>query len=337
MKGKKLNKVGIDVGSKELVVKIERNGELQSNVAVFTNDKSGHKKLVKYITKNKARAQVCMEATGVYHFELALLLSKTEGVEVMVVNPKAIKHFGIASMKRCKTDPIDASTILEYMKCMPFCAWEAPKRECLELQAITRRIYQMKTEITRETSRGHACDYSEVRGGIINNDIEVNIRHLKKRIEILEKRALEVIQASEGLKKRYELLITIKGVAKRSAIQLLSELACLPNDMRAEQWVAYAGLDPRAMESGTSVNKPRRISKAGNKYLRTALYMPSWVAVQSESHVKGFYEKLIRAGKAPLQAIVAVMRKLLHAIWGMLNTGKAWDGSRFYSGPIESK
>ena len=34
---------------------------------------------------------------------------------------------------------------------------------------------------------------------------------------------------------------------------------------------------------------------------------------------EAFYEKLLANGKAKLQAITAVMRKLLHALWGMLH------------------
>lgn len=51
-----------------------------------------------------------------------------------------------------------------------------------------------------------------------------------------------------------------------------TELMVLPADMTAKQWVAYAGLDPRYIESGSSVAKKPRLSKAGNKYIRQALY-----------------------------------------------------------------
>ncbi len=56
-----------------------------------------------------------------------------------------------------------------------------------------------------------------------------------------------------------------------SAIKLMGELLVLPEDMRAKQWVALAGLDPRHNTSGTSVNKKPRLSKAGNHHLRKAL------------------------------------------------------------------
>jgi transposase len=73
--------------------------------------------------------------------------------------------------------------------------------------------------------------------------------------------------------------------------------------------------------------KPR-ISKAGNRYLRAALYMPALVATQHDPWLGAFYRRLLGHGKAKLQALVAVMRKLLHAAWGMFRNDQAYDGSK---------
>ncbi|MEE8207954.1 MAG: IS110 family transposase [Nitrosomonadaceae bacterium] len=321
------NLVGIDVSAKELVVRMEKDG-IRISLS-FDNELAGHKKLLKYITKDGRKAQVCMEATGIYHFQCALYLSKSKKIKVMVINPKVIKHFGIALMQRAKTDPVDAGVILEYIKRMEFIQWQPPADNCLQIQAISRRICQLKEEVNRETNRRHADEYKNVLNAI-NKDIETSIEHLNKRIKLLEEKGIKIIHSDEKIKKCFELLISIKGIAETSALKILAELICMPKDMQAAQWVAYAGLDPRPVESGSSINKPRRISKAGNKYLRAALYMPAWVAVRHDPNVKAFYDKLIAAGKKPLQAIVAVMRKLLHAIWGMLKSDSQWDGQRFY-------
>jgi hypothetical protein len=64
----------------------------------------------------------------------------------------------------------------------------------------------------------------------------------------------------------------------------------------------HAGLDPRACQSGTSVDKPARISKVGNAHIRRALFMPALVAVQHEPHIKAFFAKLVARGKKPIQA-----------------------------------
>ena len=58
--------------------------------------------------------------------------------------------------------------------------------------------------------------------------------------------------------------------------------------------------------------------------------MPALVAIQAEPNVRAFYEKLIARGKKPMQAVIAVMRKLLHAIFGMLKHGEDFDGEKFY-------
>ena len=115
-----------------------------------------------------------------------------------------------------------------------------------------------------------------------------------------------------------------------SAIRIYGELCVLPREMTARQWVAHAGLDPRHFESGT-LQGITRISKAGNKYLRAALYWPALTAIRSQPNVKAFYEKLLGKGKKKMLGVVAVMRKLLHAIWGMFKHETSFDGGKFYS------
>ena len=46
--------------------------------------------------------------------------------------------------------------------------------------------------------------------------------------------------------------------------------------------------------------------------------------------MKAFYEKLISRGKKPMQGVIAVMRKLLHSIWGILQHNQDFDGEKFY-------
>jgi transposase len=123
----------------------------------------------------------------------------------------------------------------------------------------------------------------------------------------------------------------VPGIARASAIALLAELAVLPGDMTARQWVAHAGLDPRHHESGTSVRGHTRISKVGNSRLCAALFMPALVAIQHAPTVRAYYQALLERGKKPKQAIVAVMRKLLHAIHGMVQHDADFDGRRFFA------
>ena len=78
------------------------------------------------------------------------------------------------------------------------------------------------------------------------------------------------------------------------------------------------------------LKSPTAAEKLNLAYLRTALYMPALVAIRHQPQVKAFYDKLIAAGKNPRLAITAVMRKLLHTIWGIWKYDQDFDGQKFY-------
>ena len=192
------------------------------------------------------------------------------------------------------------------------------------------RIAALTKTRTQEISRLHAARRAGESSTLVCEDIAAHIEHLEDRIAGLQQRAIEQIRACAPIRERFELLMSVTGIAETSAAQILAEVAVLPDDMSVRQWVAHAGLDPRTFESGTSVHKRPRISKVGNSYLRSALYMPALVAVQHEPQVRAFYDHLLARGKTKMQANVAVMRKLLHAIYGMTKSGERFDPEKFY-------
>jgi len=108
----------------------------------------------------------------------------------------------------------------------------------------------------------------------------------------------------------------------------LGELAVLPDVLDARQWVAFSGLDPRLFNSGKSVEKPPADKSGRQSHLRRALYMPALVALRHDPYLRGFYQNLLARGKARLQAVVAVMRKLLHALFAMFRSNQPYDGSK---------
>ncbi len=326
----KISLVGVDVSARTLAVIVERDAE-RGPLLSFANDRAGHRKLIALVTKRGRHARVVLEATGNYSLDLALALHRAKRVEVMVANPRALSQFAGAFLRRSKTDALDAEVIVEFAKRMPFKAWTPPDPECMDLRAISRRIEAMTKSATQEKNRLHAADAFDEISDVVRNDIEVNIRHLEKRIARLRDQALALIETHTELARYFHHIISIKGIADAAGIQILAELSILPKDMSVREWVAHAGLDPRQFQSGTSVNKPARISRKGNRHIRRGLFMPAIVSVQHEPNVKAFYEKLLSRGKTKMQANVAVMRKLLHAIYGMLKHDRDFEGEKFYA------
>jgi len=315
--------VGVDVSSKTLDLAAKYDGKwLQTK---FDNDDKGHVAMIRYLKKRTRHVRVCVEATGIYHLELCLALHGTANIEVMVINPRVGKDFAKAMMKRSKTDASDARMLAEYAGRMAFVAWNPPKAFAWELRAIARRMDVLSRQSVAEKNRLHSS-----RNDLVSSDIEVNIRHLKRRMEQLQKKALELIESDDELLQKFTLITTIIGIAELSAIRILGEVLMLPEDMNVRQWVAHAGLDPRAFESGSSVQKKVRISKVGNSHLRHALYMPAQSASMYDEHVKRFREQLAQRGKTPMQGVIAVMRKRLHTIYGVLKNKTPYDATMFY-------
>ncbi|MDN5865234.1 MAG: IS110 family transposase [Gammaproteobacteria bacterium] len=81
----------------------------------------------------------------------------------------------------------------------------------------------------------------------------------------------------------------------------------------------------------TSVNKPGRLSKTGNRYLRTALYMPVLSAVHHVPHARAFNRAPIARGKKKTTGLCAAMRKYLTGLGVCFRAAKAFDSSKPFS------
>jgi transposase len=321
--------VGIDVSAKKLDAAWRgKRGQVEQET--FENISSGHRDLVRHLKKQAGgkRIRVVIESTGVYGIDLALALDRA-GLEVMVANPRASASFGKATMQRSKTDRLDCVMLLEFAEQMTFRQWQAPSAVQLQIRTISRRVHALMSTIRDEKNRMHAAN--QVDGTeLVKRSIRATIKALEKQVRELRSAALGLIKSDAVLSRRNDLLLTTKGIGQISAIAILAELAILAADMTDRQWVAHAGLDPRECQSGTSLRMPPRISKRGNKYLRSALYLPARVACRFEPGVASYAARLRARGKKPLQIHVAVMRKLLHSIHAMFTNDQDFDGTRFF-------
>lgn len=325
---------GIDVGAEELVLVIRKDSK-PSSPQTFANTSADRARLVKKLAKLTG-ISVCLEATGAYHFDLAIGLHDA-GVLLMVVNPKAAHNFAKVLMKNSKTDSVDAHTLAEYAARMDFVPWTRPSNETLALHCFARRIDAITNQKAAAKNHLHALSVRQETPKAVLKDAKLAITQLENRIDRLTNEALALIGKYPELKRILELLVGIKGVGKTSAIALMGELLLLPPGLSHREWVKFAGLDPRVFESGKSVHKKSRLSKAGNRHIRSTLYMPALSAKQHDPHVRAYFLHLVGNGKKPLQAVCAVMRKLLHAIHGMLKHDEPFDNTRFYVIPVSDR
>lgn len=276
------------------------------------------------------RLRVIMEATGVYFLDLALLAQQA-GAEVMVINPKAAHHFAKAIGQRNKTDAIDATMLLECLQRMPFRPWQPPSLAVLELRQYGRHLVRLVDQRTRARNQLHALQATATSPRLLREDLRDAVADLDRRIKRISALAMEQVRSDAQLSAQFDAVDSVIGIGESTAVALLGELLVLPQDLNSRACVCHAGLDVRVHQSGTSVALAPRLSKHGNKYLRRALYMPALTAIVHDPHAKAFRDRLLARGKKKMQAVAAVMRKLLTAVWALIRNPAQYDGSKLFT------
>ena len=325
--------LGIDISAAVFDV-VSFDGIKRSAARTFNNTDSGHKAFIKYAKKLKP-AMIGMEATGVYHINLALALVDA-GLSVSVINPLSIKSFAKAKLRNVKTDAADAALIAEFTHVMKPGPWNAPTKQHIALKDLTRRINRLTRDKAREKNRLHALTTKRSGEALIEDTTEA-IAHIEQRLQRLINAAMAIIEEDPALSRALTNLASAKGVGQTSAMALLGEFVMMDKAMKAKQVSRFAGLDVTITRSGSSVRGVSRISKAGNMYLRCAMYMPAMCVSHTEAHAEAFKARLEGNGKTRKQAIAALMRKMLMGLWKVYVTEQLFDPTKLYHVDIKSE
>jgi len=122
---------------------------------------------------------------------------------------------------------------------------------------------------------------------------------------------------------RVALLQTVRGVGPRLSEAVVLHVGDDPRRFRSGDQVAnYAGLVPKPLQSGETC-RLGHITRRGPALLRSLLVESAWMVWRLNDWAKAFVEKVSRGGRGRRKlAIVALARKLLILLWGMLKTNK---------------
>lgn len=281
---------------------------------VIGNDAKGFATLSDWLTRHGAtKAHVCMEATGIY-WEAAAEYLTSHDMVVSVVNPAQIKAFGAFRLVRTKTDKVDAQLIAEFCRERGPEPWQAPSVSEQALRALVSRLDALQAMRTQESNRlGVARD-------VVKDDIANHIKWLDGEIKALARKIRGHIDRDPDMKGKHALLDSIPGLGDRTIAMLLAFGVHPDRFDNARQAAAFAGVDPRQHESGSSVKGKPRMSKVGHALLRKSLYMPAMVTLYKTDWGRQFRRRLASSGKPAKLIIGAMMRKLVHVAFGVLKS-----------------
>jgi transposase len=312
--------LGIDVSKARLDAVLLREGQ-SAEAAQFANSRPGFNRLRHFLKKRRVeQVHVCLEATGSYGDELAWFLHEA-GYSVSVVNPARIKAYADSRLSRNKTDAGDAALIADFCRTQQPDAWTPPTPEQRELQALVRHWENLTHMRQQEVNRRQAGIPSPT----VLQTLDAHIAFLDQQLTELQQRIHDHIDRYPHLRQQRDLLTSIPGIGDLTACKLLAEIRDIHAFDSAPQLAAFAGLTPRQHTSGSSVRGKPRLSKRGSARLRSALYFPAIVAQRYNPILRPFAQRLLAAGKPKLAVIAAVMRKLLHLVYGILTSGQPFD------------
>lgn len=153
---------------------------------------------------------------------------------------------------------------------------------------------------------------------------DLQVRHICQDLDLWRRRLKELENDIGGLLDAHEvgrLLTSIDGIGPNSAARIIAIVGNPARFRSAGAFAAYVGVVPSLRQSGKRTGS-RAATGFGNAKLRSALWMTTLAAVRLNDWLRPFYERLRAAGKPPKLALIAAMRKLLHAVYSVAKNRK---------------
>jgi transposase len=257
--------------------------------------------------------------------------------KVMVVHPP---HVALITRSQVMNDKIAASILARLLaKGLLVGIWIPPQeiREARGLvaqrQKMVRLATQAKNRLHAVVQRHHLVPPAGNPFGAKNKEwwLSLSLGKLEKlnlqsdleTLQFAEKQVKNMTEIMEGMAAEQEeigRLLHLAGFGVVTAMTVWAAVGTIQRFEDAQHLVGYAGLGTRLHDSGRT-RHTGKITKAGRRDLRTVLIEAAHVAANSHLHWKAELARLEpRLGRN--KAVVAIARKLLIAVWFVLQ-GKA--------------
>lgn len=289
--------IGCDVGKSSLVVSEHGHAATRE----IANRKAD---IEAFAAKLDSDCLLVCEATG-GHEGLLLDVITATGLAVHRADARKVKAFIRSHGVLGKTDAIDARQLALYAKerheSLPL--WQTPNPNRKQLQSLVLARQDMVADRVAWSNRLKAPGAQQAQA-----HMREILACLEAHISAIEAQISTILKGTPELNRDEQILAAIPGIGPKTAatlIALMPELGTLGR----RQAAALAGLAPHPKQSGAS-NGYRR-TRGGRPLVKKALFMAALNACQYNRQLRQTYQRLIKAGKKPIVALTAIMRKLI--------------------------
>lgn len=304
--------IAFDVSKDELVgvrvngrAQIQESYPLKNNVAVINT-------FLDAAHAAHPRFTVASEATAEYHRTLALACLARK-IPFRLVNPLVTKQLTRVTIRKQKTDRTDALLIAKavlqgagtLVTADSFAPGKTLNRTGVKLGRIAGMLLRMERHLTETEA-----------GGAIADTLAALRERTEEAMRAAQKAARTSLDPSLG-----RLLQSIPGIGPTLATAFLTELMPITRFRNPKALVAYAGLDPRVKQSGTSLKRNTHLTKRGSPTLRRCAYLAASIAQRRDPELKAYYEKKRAEGKRYREATIANARHILYRLYAVWRRG----------------
>jgi len=318
--------VGIDIAARTASVAFATSTTEVEPAFEITQSPRGFDKLIKRLEKLDYRPEevlVIIEATGNYWLNLGHRLDQG-GYAISVINPSSAYYYAKASLKRDKTDEIDAQTLAQLGTTIEPKLWTPPTDIRAQLKQLVQQRADLRDNRTQVLNRLHALRHNP-QALISSIDRFTELANLlKKQINDIEAEILEILHREEDWCDNAWRMMSVKGIGLISATWMLVITNNFTECETPEELVSFIGFAPRQWQSGP-VEGRRYIGFTGQAQLRRILYMSALNSTRHNPVIKTFYKRLKERGKPSKVAICACARKLIHICWAVATKKTLFD------------
>lgn len=310
--------IGVDVSKLKLdSVLLPGSKHLQ-----ITNDKKGFAQWVLWLKghcTNTGAVLVVMEDTGHYTHLFELFLQANR---IGYVKKPAIEIKNSQGLVRGKSDRVDAMRIAQYgwLRREKLTGQMYPTEAIMKL----RDLLSYRDKLVRDRS-GYKARLKELlatcrisKGDFLYCQQLEDISYFDKKIPVIEKQIWLLVKSYPELQNNFELLQTIKGVGRITAVYMIAYTNNFTRFSDARKFNCYCGLAPFEHSSGKSIRGKSRVSHLANKHIKCILRLAAFVSVRYNQELKQYYERRVREGKSKMSTLNIIGSKLISRMFAVV-------------------
>ena len=304
--------VGLDIAKEKVDVAI-RSTAVE---ATFANSAAGRRQLLDWL-KEQSACKAVVEASGGYEKSWVELL-RAAGLEVVIVDPKRVRHFAQSAGRLAKNDAIDAETIAWFAETFaeaPSQTYDAARERLAQMVNARQSLLDQQTELTNRSEHSLPDIVQRMHARLS--------KAFATELATLEAAIIALVKATPHLAELAEIIESVPGLAEITSAGLI---AAMPELGQVSNKVAAALLGVAPYDDDSGKRRGERQIKGGRRRVRNAFYMPCvGAATRYNPVLKAFYQRLLAKGKKKKVAIVACMRKLIVILNIMIARRQKWN------------